>query len=130
MLRTNTKKARENVRNYIMSGFEPEYNNDIMPTNFAEMARAIMADFRRAKKWELERRYANEQLVFADWCSGLPGIIDTCYYYNRSAVDDLGEILEETPEEKSRYTESDAERMLTYLIYSELTKWEKKEVVQ
>ena len=57
-----------------------------------------------------------------DWCSGLPGVLDTCYYYNRSAVDDLGAILEETDEERARYTEEQAEKMLTTLIYRELKK--------
>lgn len=126
MLRTNTKKARENVRAYIMNGFEPEYNDNITPNNFEEAAVAIMADFRRAKGHELRRRYANEQEVFIDWCAGLPGIIDTCYYYNRSAVEDLGGILEETAAEKARYTESKAERLLSCLIYSECSKAERK----
>lgn len=49
-------------------------------------------------------------------------ILDTCYYYNRSAVDDLGAILEETEEEKARFTEQEAEQLLTDLIYRELTK--------
>lgn len=122
MLRSNTKKARENVRVYIMEGFEPEYNDNKIPDNFNEMARVILADFRRAKSHELKRLRVSEQTIFEDWCAGLPGIIDTCYYYNRSAVDDLGKILEETDEEKARYTESKAEKMLSYLIYSELIK--------
>ena len=53
-------------------------------------------------------------------------MIDTCYFYNRSAVDDLGEILEETDEEKAKYNERQAEDLLTWLIYRELLKGEKK----
>ena len=56
------------------------------------------------------------------WCQGLPSVIDTCYYYNRSAVEDLGDILEETEEERNRYTEQDAERLLSCLIYREIRK--------
>lgn len=130
MLRSNTNKARENVRAYIMEGFCEEYNDNIVPDNFVEMARIILADFRRAKGCEIQRRRVPEQTIFEDWCAGLPGIIDTCYYYNRSAVDDLGEILEETAEEKARYTEEKAEKMLSYLIYSELLKWAAKEIPQ
>jgi hypothetical protein len=59
---------------------------------------------------------------FADWAAGLPSILDTCYYYNRSAVDDLGAILEETAEEKARYSEAQAETLLTSLIYRELVR--------
>lgn len=52
----------------------------------------------------------------------MPSILDTCYYYNRSAVDDLGAILEETAEEKARYSEAQAETLLTSLIYRELVR--------
>lgn len=69
------------------------------------------------------RYYRNNELAaFADWCADLPSVLDTCYYYNRSAVDDLGAILEETDEEKARYTEEQAEKTLTMLIYRELKK--------
>ena len=64
----------------------------------------------------------NEQERFTDWAQGLPSILDTCYYYNRSAVDDLGAILEETAEEKARYSEQNAEQLLTALIYRELVR--------
>jgi hypothetical protein len=63
-----------------------------------------------------------EYNAFIDWCAGLPSVIDTCYYYNRSAVHDVGEILEQTQNERARYTESDAEKLLTYLIYREIKK--------
>lgn len=126
MLRSNAKKARENVCAYIMEGFEPEYNDNIIPDTFEEAALAILADFRRAKGYEIKRYRTPEQTIFEDWCAGLPGIIDTCYYYNRSAVDDLGNILEETETEKARFTEQQAEKMLSYLIYSELTKAEQR----
>ena len=66
------------------------------------------------------------KLIFADWCAGLPSILNTCYYYNRSAVDDLGEILEETEEEKEKYTQTEAEKLLTALIYREIKKAVKK----
>ena len=63
-----------------------------------------------------------EQQRFEEWAAGLPSILDTCYYYNRSAVDDLGAILEETDSEKARYSEQQAETRLTYLIYRELVR--------
>lgn len=125
MLRTNTKKARENVRNYIIAGFTPEGYTDNPPQEFPEVARFILATFKN-EKYHLPRdiRYyrGNEFAAFADWCAGLAGVLDTCYYYNRSAVDDLGAILEENEEEKARYTEEQAESTLTFLIYRELTR--------
>ena len=60
--------------------------------------------------------------LFTDWTSGLPSVIDCLYYYNRSAVDDLAAILEETDSEKAQYSEQQAESLLTYLLYRELVK--------
>lgn len=125
MLKTNNKKARENIRNYIIAGFTPEGYTDNPPQEFPEIARFILATFRN-EKYHLPqdfRYYRNNELAaFADWCAGLAGVLDTCYYYNRSAVDDLGAILEESEEEKAHYTEEQAENTLTFLIYRELVK--------
>ena len=136
MLRTNTKKAIENIRAYIVKGFdgtnyEPKFdyiekaiednkhgsNIDI----FSLVANAIYSTFADEYLYEYNRR-RNEQEVFVEWCAGLPSIIDTCYYYNRSAVEDLGDILEETEEERNRYTEAQAEETLSRLIYREVRK--------
>lgn len=125
MLRTNAKKAAANVQNYIMNGFTPEGYTDNPPQEFPEVAAFILDTFRNEKYYLLQDyRYYHgcEQLAFRDWCAGLPGILDTCYYYNRSAVDDLGAILEETEQEKAQFTEQKAEQLLTDLIYRELTK--------
>lgn len=125
MLKTNSKKAAENIRAYIMNGFTPENYADNPPEDFPEIARFVLATF-KSEKYSTPgdfRDYRNNELAaFADWCAGLPSILDTCYYYNRSAVDDLGAILEETDEEKARYTEKQAEKTLTMLIYRALKK--------
>ena len=62
------------------------------------------------------------QELFADWASGLPGILDTCYYYNRSALKDVQNILEQSDAEAARFTESQAEELLTSLIFREIKK--------
>ena len=126
MLRSNSKKARENLRVYIISNFDPTgYDVKINKKDFTEVATFILNTFYH-EKVKHDKRKMSQFEFFEDWCSGLPSVLDTCYYYNRSAVDDLAAILEETDEEKSRYTESQAEQRLTYLIYSELTKNYKK----
>ena len=125
MLKTNNKKARENVRNYIIAEFTPEGCTDNPPQEFPEIARFILAAFRDEKHHlpeDFRYYHYNEFAAFADWCAGLPSVFDTYYYCNRSAVDDLGAVLEETDEEKARYTEEQAESTLTLLIYRELTK--------
>lgn len=125
MLRTNSKKARENIRAYIVDGFTPEGYTGNPPHEFSEIAAFILATFRDEKYWCLQDvRYYHgcEVLAFRDWCAGLASVLDTCYYYNRSAVADLGKILEETPAEMERFTESQAEKLLTDLIYKELVR--------
>lgn len=125
MLKTNSKKAAENIRAYIMNEFTPEGYTDNPPQEFPKIARFILATFRNEKYNTPEdfRYYQNnEATAFIDWCAGLPGVLDTCYYYNRAAVDDLGAILEETEEEKAYHTEEQAEILLTALIYRELRK--------
>lgn len=139
MLKTNCKKARENIRAYIVDHFDgtnyaPDFdyieqaqrdnaagirNVDI----FSMVAHAISATF-YDEKLHFDNRYQAGRIsrydLFEDWCAGLPSILDTCYYYNRSAVDDLGAILEESEEEKARFTEQQAEKRLTQLIYREI----------
>lgn len=125
MLKSNSKKAAENIRAYIVDGFTPDGYTDNPPQEFPEIAAFILATFRSEKYWCLQDvRYYHgcERLAFRDWCAGLAGVLDTCYFYNRSAVDDLGAILEETEQEKARYTEQQAEQLLTDLIYRELLK--------
>lgn len=119
MLKTNSKQARENVRAYIINHFCPSdcyFVGDA--SDFATVAQYIMARFEREKNGERGTRAE----LFVDWCQGLPSVLDTCYYYNRSAVDDLGAILDEPETEKARYTEQQAEAMLSRLIYMALYK--------
>lgn len=126
MLRSNSKKALENIRAYILDNFNGDNYGIETPDNWKEAAKIIWDTFSEEKlipEREYNRRRGySDQRVFEDWAQGLPSIIDTCYYYNRSAVDDLAKILEETPEETAKYSEQDAERMLTYLIFREITK--------
>lgn len=125
MLKTNSKKARGNIQQYIINNFTPENYTDEKIEGFENIAAFILKAF-RSEKYSLieDRKYYNNQeaLAFRDWAQGLPSVLDTCYYYNRSAVDDLGVILEESATEKSRYTESEAENLLTIMIYCELTR--------
>ena len=139
MLRTNSKQARENIRAYIVVHFDGtnyapdfDYIEQAQQDNaaglrnvdiFSMVAHAIASTFYE-EKCHLDNRYQAGRIsrydLFEDWCSGLPSILDTCYYYNRSAVNDLGEILQESDEEKAKYSEQQAEKRLTQLIYREI----------
>ena len=125
MLKTNAKKAAENIRLYIVDHFTPENYTDNPPQEFDKISAFIIDCFRSEfLPNENARRYYhyNEQVAFADWCAGLPSVLDTGCFYNRSAIDDLGAILDETDAEKARYTDTQAETLLTSLIYRELIK--------
>lgn len=123
MLRTTCKKALENIRQYILENTDVTgYDKYTEPKTFAEAALIIWDEFQTAKQYELCRPRTNIQECFTEWCAGLPSIIDTCYYYNRSAVNDLAKLLDETEAEASRFTETEAERQLTWLIFREISK--------
>ena len=119
-LRTNTKKAAENIRQYIINNFDGTNYDIETPDTFEEIAKIIYNTF-KAEKGQDNRR-TPERDLFADWAAGLPSILDTCYYYNREAREDLGNILEQTEAERNRYTEAAAENLLTNLIYREIKK--------
>lgn len=126
MLRTDSKKAKENVRNYIMKweSLEEYGFNHTMP--FPQTAATILKIFRAEKEYRFDQ-LVPEYAVFQEWTQGLPSALNCCYWwFNRSAVDDLGEILEERQEERSRYSEEEAGILLTKLIYRELIKGERE----
>lgn len=120
MIKSNSKQARDAVRAYIIDNFDPcgyAFSGD--PEHLPTVAAFILNTFEDEMRYS---RVKNNQERFTNWCAGLPSVIDASYYYNVSAVDLLGEWLQETESEKARYTEEKAESYITYLIYSELTK--------
>ena len=128
-LKTNSKKAMDNLKQYIMDNCDPEDYGVSVPSDFAGVATLILDTFRKEKyssKEDYRYYHNNERAAFEDWMQGLPSIFDPGYYYQGSAVEDLGNILEETDEEKEKYSEEQAENILTQLIYRELKKAERK----
>lgn len=122
MLKTNSKQARLNIQAYIKNHFDGCDYGVETPDTFKELSKIILDTFNSEKPACGGYSRMTEQQRFEEWAAGLPSILDTCYYYNRSAVDDLGTILEETDSKKARYTEQQAETTLTYLIYRELVR--------
>ena len=122
MLKTNSKQAKENIKKYIMEHFDySNYETDgkSAPTEYKDICKCIYDTMNKEKFYA--REVSNYE-TFKSWCQGLPSLLDTCYYYNRSALEDLRVILEETEEEANKFTESQAEERLTYLLYREITK--------
>ena len=122
MLRSNSKAVREAVRKWIMenTSFEgyDEYENRKMDYN--ETCKALLAICKHEKFYQ---EYPNDRLMLKDWFQGLPSVLDTAeYIYRYNAVNLLGEIMQETEAEKARFTETQAEDMLNYLIADEILK--------
>ena len=127
MLRTNSKKAIENLKKWTVEHFDADGYNDFNgdENNFSDCAKYIYRVFLREKYEGAENYYRNTSMqdIFADWCADLPSVLDTAdYYYTRRAVDVLGEILEETEEEKARYSQTQAEKLLTALLCLHISK--------
>ena len=128
MLRTNSKQAHFNLSHYILWYFIPDnYDDAPQPkgrdgqyadSQFHEVALYVFKTFMTETKGS--RLPITDR--FHEWAQGLPSIIDLCYHYNRSAVKDVAEILEETPEEADKYTEDKAASLLDTMILHALVK--------
>ena len=130
MLRTNCKEAKNNLRAYVVKNFTgdnyaPKYDyittaeelGKPADTIFSMVAWAVWTEFHREKDGD-NRRISNQEL-FVEWLGGLPsvGIGD---FWCGDAKADLKAILKETDEEADRFTESEAEEMLSRLIFREV----------
>lgn len=136
MLKTNSKKAIDNIWKYLndfvdIINEELVFYNDDMNTitegNRKELATVIYQEFKAEKAGDhlYKAGRISEQDLFDEWAQGLAmnGIFD--YYIYRddtNPVKILGDILEETEEERAKFAEEDAARTLTYLIYREVKK--------
>lgn len=123
MIKTNSLKARNNIKNFILNNFNfedhPEVKND-----FNEVKTVILDSFKNyISESDKDRSLSS---VFYDWGSGLPDVLsfDDVFLGYNAAINVLGDILEETENEKTKYTESEAEKLLCSLIYRELTRKE------
>ena len=119
MLRSNSKAVVEKIHKYIVDGIDPEYFGLPEAPDFPEACKLILQACEDEKFYNRIRSGLD---TFRDWAQGLPTALNTCYYYNVSAVDLLADWLEETDSEKAKYEESAAEEMITRLIYRELIK--------
>lgn len=131
MLRTNSKKAKENIRLWILANYMPEdYANafqtetgEYTPENFPEVAASIMCVFHKEKGLDV-RRYGLE-IAFIDWMQGLPSILGTLSLLGWEAAEILGNWLEETAEEKEAYSKKDedgekAMKTALHLVFREI----------
>lgn len=107
MIKSNSKRASENIKNYIVRIYNTDNDRDGLeevpenPTiaDFEAIAKNIYTCFIDEAYYNYNKMRYSEQEAFSGWCSGLCGTIHTADYY-------LGQ----------------AEKMLDYLIYREIKK--------
>lgn len=98
-----------------------EYDH-ITITNFDQAREFVIKRWTEEEGWGRNHYYKTAFDCFLAWCQGLPSALDTCYFYNRSAIKNLAVILEETPRQALKHTQTEAELFLTKLIFKELNK--------
>lgn len=134
MLKSNTKKAKENIRNYIIDCMNLEGLGYSEYYYIFDKVREAEATGTNIDKWSLYKHalqnifyteyeqhhtkyYRTRIDCFKGWMQGLP----LCFnQYLRGAREDLATILEETEAEAERFTEEQACERLTELIYREM----------
>ena len=124
MLKTNSKIVRERVRAYVLDNCEDikevmEYEG--MSTESVDDVLKYVWSVFMDEYGRYIRRGQTLQDEFSYFGGGLPfNIFD---YHNRvGAVDLVGDILEETEAERSRFSEGDAERLMDFFIFRECEK--------
>lgn len=131
MLRTNSKKAKENIRLWILANYTPEDYANAFQTetgeytleNFPEVATSIMDAFHKEKGFDVRRH--GLKIAFIDWMQGLPSILGTLSLLGWEVTEILGNWLEETAEEKEAYSKRDedgekAMKTALHLVFREI----------
>lgn len=137
-LRTNSKQAKANLWQYIRAYMLDEMTEaqewaektgEGFPYNMEDnksIAQFMLDTFESEYLHEYNKNMirtgrASRYSLFESWASGLAlgGLF--CYYYNREAVQDVAQILEETEAEAQRFSEEQAESFLTRYIYNTIT---------
>lgn len=117
MLRTNNKQVKERIKKWIVENYDGE-GYGLEAKDFKEICKNIKSIFLKEKSsrracWCLED--------FKEWGAGLPSIIDAWPLLS-DGVDILGDILEETEEERNKYNGNQAWDLMASLIFREIDK--------
>lgn len=135
MKKTNSKEVMKAIENKIIESYEAaeeyfSYDGKTAKTEYNEICKDILTAF-EIEKCKCDNRYIagriSRQDLFIDWMSGLPTefpVSDDIFL--GSAIDWLADILDETEEEKEKYTEDKAEIAACKLLYRELEKHAEK----
>ena len=119
MLRTNSKKVREAVRAYIVkntNGWEKD------PETFEEAAAIIKRAWDGYKYQGMRQEFKNNIVeAFKDFASCLPNNAFD-YIAEGDTLKLVGDMLEQTEQERAKYSDGEACDLLTSLICREISK--------
>ena len=121
MLKTNSKKAINNTRQYVIDCANlADYgiHENFTPDNWKAFQETYIPIIRKELFYRLPENAPVSFETFKHYMQGLPSLFG--YFIGENALNDLAEILEETEEEKNRFTQNEAAELLTKLIYREL----------
>lgn len=135
MLRTNSKEVMNRIKKIIMDSYEAAeeyytFDGGAMKTEYNDICKDIMNMF-YIEKLQFDNRYKAGRIsradLFMDWMQGLPSAFPVSNdIFLGSAVDFLGDLLDETEKEKEKFTDEQAEKRAVYLLHRELEKHAKK----
>lgn len=121
MLRTNSKKARENIRQFIRDNAGIWYLEECAPGFDLSTDNGLFnAIWHCCETEKFYRHYKSHSEQFEDWAQGLPSALSFDDVFLRPVVPVLARILEETEAEASRYSEDQAEKLIVSLIFREI----------
>ena len=135
MLRTNSKAVITKIHEWIVENGCSDDDYEDMPIPQGNSGEWTIEQFDELATWILKTaasekfysHYKSRFDMFHDWAQGLPRALNTAdYHYCHPAIDILGDILEETPVERNRFTEEEAIRQMDWLVFRELEKGERR----
>ena len=121
MLKLCSRKCRAKVQCYILHS-TMTYDEDWFD-NFndaADYIRNVFYDEIIKYCPDYLRIYKSHYNAFEYWCRELPTVLDCSFCCNISAVEVVGDLLEESEAERRLYSESAAEDLLIRLMYREI----------
>ena len=132
MLKANSKEVRnkikmmiwDNAKDYIEEGSDFAEFRNINPDDFTQVCNLLNVVF-YLEKIEFDNRFKAGRIsrfeLFREWVSGLSRAIPNEHYL-KDARDIVGEIFQETEEEKARFTSAQAEELLDRLMYDTINR--------
>lgn len=122
MLKTNSRLVKERIRKLIVEEACLEnYDIDSSGMTWEQVACKIGHIAMEEKSGDYYCRNMSPEQRFEDWVRGLPSTFDLPFLYRQPrCIDVLGDILEETQEEREKFDETSAEVLLVHLIWREI----------